>query len=85
MIANSQCLIDEITSKLCLLIITKSRIIGKLGNTSDITGPKYKKLVQFMINYKNDPNSPILKKKKKKYQEKFFLHQNLLITNFMFD
>ena len=59
MIANSQCLIDELTSKLCLLIITKSKIIGKLDNTSDITGPKYKKLVQIMINYKNDPNSPI--------------------------
>ena len=72
MIANSQCLIDELTSKLCLLIITKSKIIGKLDNTSDITGPKYKKLVQIMINYKNDPNSPILKKKKKSIKKNFF-------------
>ena len=63
----------------------KTSIIGEFGNTSDITGPKYKDLVQHVANYNFDPNSPILKKRKKNINKNFFFHQKLLIIYFRSD
>ena len=39
-------------------------------------------MVHNVTNYKNDPNSPILKMEKKNIKKNFFFHQNLQITNF---
>ena len=56
---------------------SKTSIICKLGNISDITGPKYEDLVQHMTNYNFDPNSPILKKGKQNIKKK-----NIFFTYF---
>ena len=56
-----------------------------LDSKSDIGGPLYKRMVHYVTNCRNDPNSPILKIQKKSIKKNFFFHQNLLITNFMSD